>query len=76
LICDARFDGRIGAIATFELAIFTANQMQLNMQSFSADHITLLVRVSDDAGNVFETHEHAGEFTESAEVAEWDAASA
>jgi hypothetical protein len=25
---------------------------------------TFLIRVYDDAGNVIETHEHAGEFTE------------
>jgi hypothetical protein len=34
-------------------------------QSFTADHMTLLVRIYDQAGNVIETHEPAGEFKES-----------
>jgi hypothetical protein len=34
------------------------------MQSFRAAHIVLVIRVCDEAGNVIETHEHAGDFEE------------
>ena len=30
----------------------------------AADHIDAVIRVYDEAGNVIETHEHAGEFKE------------
>ena len=32
--------------------------------SFAADHIDAVIRVYDEAGNVIETHEHAGELKE------------
>ena len=31
-------------------------------RSFAADHINAVIRVYDEAGNVIETHEHAGDF--------------
>jgi hypothetical protein len=36
--------------------------MQSDTQSFSADHIAQVIDVFDGAGDVIETHEHAGEF--------------
>jgi hypothetical protein len=38
--------------------------MQSATQCTAADHIMLLIRVYDEAGNVIETHEHAGDFKE------------
>jgi hypothetical protein len=32
--------------------------------SFAAGHKDAVIRVYDDAGNVIETHEHAGQFKE------------
>jgi hypothetical protein len=40
-------------------------QSQSATQSFSADHITAVIRVYDAAGNVIDTHEHAGELEQS-----------
>jgi hypothetical protein len=37
---------------------------QSGTRSFAADHIMLGIRVYDAAGNVTETHEHAGDFKE------------
>jgi hypothetical protein len=34
------------------------------MQSIAAAHMMLVIRVYDEAGNVIETHEHAGHFKE------------
>jgi hypothetical protein len=34
------------------------------MRSSTALHIDAVIRVYDDAGNVIETHEHAGDFKE------------
>src|SRR5260370_29341504 len=39
----------------------TLNQMQSTTQSFSRSH-DAVIRVYDEAGNVIETHEHAGDF--------------
>ena len=36
----------------------------LTTRSFSVDSHDAVIRVYDDAGNVIETHEHAGDFTE------------
>jgi hypothetical protein len=30
----------------------------------SADHMMAVIRVYDEVGNVIETHEHAGDFTQ------------
>jgi hypothetical protein len=38
--------------------------LTLTTRSFSADQHDALIRVYDDAGNVIETYEHAGEFKE------------
>jgi hypothetical protein len=38
--------------------------MQSATQSFSAVHNDAVIRVYDEAGNVIDTHEHAGEFKE------------
>jgi hypothetical protein len=42
----------------------TQSAMQLTTRSFAAAHMDAVIRVYDDAGNVIETHEHAGEFEE------------
>jgi hypothetical protein len=34
------------------------------MRSFTVAHITAVIRVYDEAGNVIETHEHAGDLKE------------
>ena len=41
-----------------------ASATQSATQSSTAGHIDAVIRVYDDAGNVIETHEHAGEFKE------------
>jgi len=33
-------------------------------RNFAVDHITPVVRVCDEAGNVIETHDHKGNFKE------------
>jgi hypothetical protein len=38
--------------------------MQSATQSFSAAHMNAVIRVYDEAGNVIETREHAGDFKE------------
>jgi len=38
--------------------------MQLTTQSFAAAHMMLVIRVYEEAGNVIQTHEHAGDFKE------------
>jgi hypothetical protein len=38
--------------------------MQSDTQSSTAGHNHAVIRVYDDAGDVIETHEHAGEFKE------------
>jgi hypothetical protein len=38
--------------------------MQSATQSFTAGSHDAVIRVCDEAGNVIETHEHAGEFKE------------
>jgi hypothetical protein len=35
-----------------------------NTRNFTAVHNNAVIRVYDDAGNVIETHEHAGDFRE------------
>jgi hypothetical protein len=39
--------------------------MQSGTPSFAAGHNQAVIRVLDDAGNVIDTHEPAGEFKES-----------
>jgi hypothetical protein len=50
------------------VAYGTANRMQSatqsNTQSFGVDHIGAVIRVYDEASNVIETHERAGDFKE------------
>ena len=36
--------------------------MQSATRSFAAAHMDAVIRVYDEAGNVIETHEHAGDF--------------
>jgi hypothetical protein len=38
--------------------------MQSTTQSFTAVYNGAVIRVYDEAGNVIETHEHAGDFKE------------
>jgi hypothetical protein len=38
------------------------SRAQLTTRSFAAGHADALIRVYDDAGNLIETHEHAGDF--------------
>jgi hypothetical protein len=42
----------------------TQSATQLASPSFAAGHMMRSFRVYDEAGNVIETHEHAGEFKE------------
>jgi len=42
------------------MASQTQSATQLGTPSFTAAHITPVIRVFDDAGNVIETHKHAG----------------
>jgi hypothetical protein len=37
---------------------------QSDMRSITADQEDAVIRVCDEAGNVIETHEHAGDFKE------------
>jgi hypothetical protein len=46
------------------MASLTQSATQSTTRSFSADHMIAVIRVYDAAGNVIETHEHAGEFKE------------
>jgi hypothetical protein len=52
--------------ALHSVACGTGSEMQSAMPSalpsFSAAHIDAVIRVYDDAGNVIETHEQAGDF--------------
>jgi uncharacterized membrane-anchored protein len=54
--------------AFHSVASGTANQTrsatQSTTQSFTADHIDTVIRVYNEAGNVIQTHEHAGDFKE------------
>ena len=42
----------------------TQSATQLTTRSFDSPSHDAVIRVYDDAGNVIETHEHAGEFEE------------
>jgi len=46
------------------MASQTQSAMQLTTRSFAAAHMDAVIRVYDAAGNVIETHEHAGDFKE------------
>ena len=46
------------------MASQTQSAMQSATQSFTAASHDAVIRVFDDAGNVTETHEHAGDFRE------------
>jgi hypothetical protein len=45
-------------------AILTQLRPQSTTQGFTAVHTMLVIRVYDEAGNVIETHEQAGDFKE------------
>ena len=55
LISDALLFGRLW---------YTQLDDTSNTRSFAVDHIDTVIRVYDEAGNVHETHEHAGDFKE------------
>jgi hypothetical protein len=42
----------------------TQSVTQSATRSIAAAHMTLVIRVYDEAGNVIETHEHKGDFKE------------
>jgi len=46
------------------MASRTRSATQLTTQSFSVAHMTPVIRVYDEAGNVIETHGQAGDFRE------------
>jgi hypothetical protein len=46
------------------VACGTANQTQSVTRRFAAGQIMPVIRVYDAAGNMIETHEHAGDFKE------------
>jgi len=46
------------------MASRTRSATQLTTQSFSVAHMTPVIRVYDEAGNVIATHEHAAQFKE------------
>jgi len=54
----------IGRHTNSNLVFQHYRQLVLPGKSFAAVHRDAVIRVYDEAGNVIETHEHAGEFKE------------
>jgi hypothetical protein len=49
-------------LVAYGMASRMQSAMQSTTQNIAAAHIVLVIRVYDEAGDVIETHEHAGEF--------------